>query len=215
MKPITTQQAKEIDSRVIRELGIPTLILMENAGIRIADFILGLLTKKRNTNAAVFCGKGNNAGDGLVVSRQLLSAGMDIDTFLLAPAGSLSSAARKNLRILKKITKRIWQIKTENDIQKLNLSSYGVLVDAIFGIGLKGKVEGIFKTAIQRMNSSKKTIVSVDVPSGLDADKGRVLGVAIKADYTVSLVAAKKGLLINQGPVFTGKLIIKQIGFPG
>ena len=214
MKIITTKQAKEIDSRASQELGISTLMMMENAGIRIADFALENLEKKPNKHIAVFCGKGNNAGDGLVASRQLLSEGVNVDTFLLAPGHSLSLAARKNLEILKRITKRIWQIKTEKDLQRINISSYNLLIDAIFGIGLKGKVEGIFKAAIQEMNSSGRVIVSIDIPSGLDANKGRALGIAVKADYTLSLIAPKRGLLINQGPKFTGRLFIRHIGFP-
>ena len=99
-------------------------------------------------------------------------------------------------------------------MKRINFYSYGLLIDAIFGIGLKGKVEGIFKAAIQGMNSSKRIIVSVDIPSGLDVNKGRVLGVAVKANYTLSLIAIKRGILINQGPQFSGKLIVRHIGFP-
>lgn len=211
---VTVKQAKAIDLKATQRLGISTLVMMENAGIRIADFVLEILEKGPKKSIAVFCGKGNNAGDGLVVSRQLLCAGIDVNTFLLTPNYSLSPVARKNLEILKKITKKIRQIRTETDLEKINLSSYYLLIDAIFGIGLKGKVDGIFKAAIQRMNSSKKIIVSIDIPSGLDANNGRVLGTAIRADYTLSLIAPKKGLLINQGPQFSGKLIVRRIGFP-
>ena len=214
MKAITTKQAKEIDLRATKRLGISTLVMMENAGIRIADFVLEILKRRQNKDTAIFCGKGNNAGDGLVVSRQLLCEGIDVDTFLLAACHSLSPATRKNLEILKKITKNIWQVRSERDLESINFSSYSVLVDAIFGIGLRGKVEGIFKSAIQRMNSSRRIIVSIDIPSGLDAQEGCALGVAIRAGYTLSLIAPKRGLLINQGPKFTGRLIIKHIGFP-
>ena len=214
MKIITAKQAKEIDLRASNELGISTLLMMENAGIRVADFVLQILKRKKKKDIAVFCGKGNNAGDGLVVSRQLLCEGMNVDTFLLAPEHSLSFIARKNLNILKKITKNIFQIQSVDDLKRINFYSYGLLIDAIFGIGLKGKVEGIFKAAIQGMNSSKRIIVSVDIPSGLDVNKGRVLGVAVKANYTLSLIAIKRGILINQGPQFSGKLIVRHIGFP-
>ena len=89
-----------------------------------------------------------------------------------------------------------------------------MLIDAIFGIGLKGEVKGILKSAIEKINLSKSsTIVSVDIPSGLDANRGNLHGLAVKADYTVSLIAAKQGLLINQGPKFAGKVIIRHIGF--
>jgi NAD(P)H-hydrate epimerase len=214
IKSITSKQAKEIDTKATQELGISTLVMMENAGIRIADFVLEILNKKPIKDVAVFCGKGNNAGDGLVVSRQLICEGIDVDTFLFAPAYSLSSITRKNLRSLKKITKRIWQIKTERELERIKFSSYSILIDAIFGIGLKGQVEGIFKAVIQHMNSSGGTIVSIDIPSGLDANKGCAKGTAVKANYTLTLMAPKKGLLINQGPRFTGKLIVRHLGFP-
>ncbi len=233
MKTITTKQAKEIDLKASQELGVSTLVMMENAGIRIADFVLEILEGRANKSIsgvsprkkilnkyrksqgiAVFCGKGNNAGDGLVVSRQLLCEGVDVDTFLLSPGGSLSPAARENLEILQKLTKNIRQIKTESNLKRIKFSSYSLLVDAIFGIGLKGKVEGIFKAVIRRMNSSKRTIVSVDIPSGLDANEGCALGIAVKADYTLSLIGPKRGLLVNQGPEFSGRLIVRHIGFP-
>jgi hydroxyethylthiazole kinase-like uncharacterized protein yjeF len=214
VKALSVKQVREIDAAAIQEIGIPARVMMENAGIRIADFILELLQQAPAKKIAVFCGKGNNAGDGLVVSRQLLSEAVDVDTFLLAPADSLSPEARQNLAILKKISKKIRRIKSKSDLQAVNASAYGLLVDAIFGTGLKGKVGGIFKSAIEWINASKATIVSVDIPSGLDADKGCALGIAVKAGYTVSLLAPKKGMLINQGPQFTGRLIIKHIGFP-
>ncbi|MGD9014466.1 MAG: NAD(P)H-hydrate epimerase [Candidatus Omnitrophota bacterium] len=214
MTTITPRQAKRIDLKAAQQLGISTLVMMENAGIRIADFVLEIFKKKSNKDIAVFCGKGNNAGDGLVVSRQLLCQGIDVDTFLIKAGGSLSPVAGENLKILKRLTKKIRQIKTKKDLEAINLSSYSILIDAIFGIGLKGRVEGIIKEVIQRMNSSKRTIVSIDIPSGLDANRGSVLGIAIKANYTLTLIAPKRGLLINQGPRFTGKLIVKHIGFP-
>lgn len=214
MRIISAKQAKQIDLKATQELGLSTLIMMENAGIRIADFVSALLKRRNKKNVAVFCGKGNNAGDGLVVSRQLLCRGINADTFLLVPAHRLSSIARRNLKILKGITGNIRRIKSLRDLEKINFSSYAILIDAIFGIGIRGRVEGMFYELIRQLNASRSTIVSVDIPSGLDADKGRALGIAVKADYTVTLIAAKRGLVINQGPEFGGRLIIRHIGFP-
>lgn len=214
MKAITVSQAKAVDAKATQKIGISTLVMMENAGIRIADFILRVLKKRRNKRVAVFCGKGNNAGDGLVVSRQLLCEKINVDTFLLSHRDTLSCEAKINLDILRSITKNIYFLKNGQTLERLNLSSYGLLVDAIFGIGLKGKVEGIFKSAIKKINSSRITVVSVDIPSGLDADTGSPHAIAVRADYTVSLIAVKKGLRINQGPKFRGRLIARHIGFP-
>lgn len=215
MKIMTRQQAKEIDLKATRRLGISALMMMENAGIRIAEFCLKLLKHKQHKKVAVFCGKGNNCGDGLVISRQLICAAIDVDTYLLCSPDYLSPAAKKNYRILSRITRKIYLIEKKDALDQINFDSYDLLIDAIFGIGLKGKVRGIFKETIQRINQAKAAkIVSVDVPSGLDADSGYVLGAAIQADYTVSLIGAKKGLLLNQGKRACGKLVIRQIGFP-
>ena len=216
MRMLTKRKAKEIDLKATRQWGISSLIMMENAGIRIADFCLKLLKKKKNKRVAVFCGKGNNCGDGLVVSRQLISSGINVDTYLLSSAASLSLPAKKNWKILSKITKKIYHIKTKAQLEKIDINAYGLLIDAIFGIGLRGTVEGIFKEVIQKINYSRaSTVVCIDIPSGLEADRGCSLGCAVKADYTVSLIAAKRGLLVNQGKDLCGKIVIRHIGFPG
>ena len=214
MKSITARKARQVDLRATQQLGISTLVMMENAGIRIADFVLKILANKPKKKIAVLCGKGNNAGDGLVVARQLLCEGRQVDTFLLAPVSSLSLPARRNLDILRGITKNIYQINTQRNLYRFKFNAYYLLIDAILGLGLKGRVEGIFETAIQMMNASGALIISVDVPSGLDANQGKILGIAVKADYTVSLIAPKRGFLVNQGPRCVGKLITKHIGFP-
>ena len=214
MRCLTVKQVKKIDQKATQQIGISTLVMMENAGIRIADFVLKILAKKKDKKIAVICGKGNNAGDGLVVSRQLICEDVDVDTFLLAPPDSLSTEAKRNLSILKRLTRKIYLIKTKEHLKRISFSSYSLLVDAIFGIGLKGKVEGIFKAAIEKINSSRGTVISVDVPSGLDANKGVPLGIAVNADYTISLIAPKKGFLSNRARRFTGRLITSHIGFP-
>jgi hydroxyethylthiazole kinase-like uncharacterized protein yjeF len=212
---LTKRKAREIDFKATRQWGISSLIMMENAGIRIADFCLKLLKKKNNKRVAVFCGKGNNCGDGLVVSRQLIAARINVDTYLLSPVASLSPPAKKNWKILSKLTKKIYRIETRVQLEKIDINAYGLLIDAIFGIGLRGRVDGIFKEVIQKINCFKRpTVVCIDIPSGLDANRGCSLGCAVKADYTVSLIAAKRGLLVNQGKDLRGKLVIRHIGFP-
>ncbi len=214
MKAITVNQAKDIDLKAQEALGVSTLVLMENAAIAAAEFIYCLLKGKSLKRVAIFCGKGNNAGDGLVLSRQLICRGIKVDTFLLTPSSRLSLAARKNLKILNKITSRIKRIRNASDLKEIKFRNYGLVVDAIFGIGLSGQVTGLFKIAIEAINASGRVIVAVDTPSGLDADKGRVLGAAVKANYTVTFVAPKSGMLINQGPKVCGKIVVKHIGFP-
>jgi len=211
MRIISREEAKLIDERVAKELGLSTLILMENAGRSVAEEIIKLKKKR----VAIFCGKGNNAGDGFVCARHLLSKGLNPDVFLLTEISEIKNEARINLDILLKLKPKIFKIDAENFIfYKNKIKNYDLVVDAIFGIGLKGEILGLFKEVIAAINSSAKYVVSIDIPSGLDADKGRILGACIKADKTITFLAIKKGMLINEGPKYSGKIIVKDLGFP-
>lgn len=213
IKILTKKKAKQLDLYLSQKLNIPTLVLMENAGIRVAEFVKYLLKDKKDKRIVVFCGKGNNAGDGLVTSRQLICDGFKVDTYLLSDYRDLSYETALNLNILRNISSRIKLIKNSIMLKKIRFSQYAVLIDAIFGIGLSGEVKGIYKEVIEKINSLEIPIVSIDIPSGLDADRGVPLGVAVRADYTITLMAPKRGLLVNQGPYFAGKILVKHIGF--
>ena len=211
MRIISREEAKLIDERVAKELGLSTLILMENAGRSVAEEIIKLKKKR----VAIFCGKGNNAGDGFVCARHLLSKGLNPDVFLLTEISEIKNEARINLDTLLKLKPKIFKINAENFIfYKNKIKNYDLVVDAIFGIGLKGEILGLFKEVIEAINSLAKYVVSIDIPSGLDADRGKILGACIKADKTITFLAIKKGMLINEGPKYSGKIIVKDLGFP-
>jgi len=211
MRTISREEAKLIDERVAKELGLSTLILMENAGRSVAEEIIKLKKKR----VAIFCGKGNNAGDGFVCARHLLSKGLNPDVFLLTEISEIKNEARINLDTLLKLKPKIFKINAENFIfYKNKIKNYDLVVDAIFGIGLKGEILGLFKEVIEAINSLAKYVVSIDIPSGLDADRGKILGACIKADKTITFLAIKKGMLINEGPKYSGKIIVKDLGFP-
>jgi NAD(P)H-hydrate epimerase len=211
MRTISREEAKLVDERVAKELGLSTLILMENAGRSVAEEIIKLKKKR----VAIFCGKGNNAGDGFVCARHLLSKGLNPDVLLLTEISEIKNEARINLDILLKLKPKIFKINAENFIfYKNKIKNYDLVVDALFGIGLKGEILGLFKEVIEAINSLAKYVVSIDIPSGLDADRGKILGTCIKADKTITFLAVKKGMLINEGPKYCGKIIVKDLGFP-
>ncbi len=211
---LTAQQAAEIDRYAKERLGIQTLMLMENAGRAVAEVALDLLGEANQAHIAVFCGRGNNAGDGFVAARHLITQGRDADVYLLSRQAQIRNEAEINLDILKKLTDRIFEIKDSADLQAINLKAYAVIIDALFGIGLRGEVGGLFKETISLINKSGVRIVAIDIPSGLDATTGEVHGIAIRADTTVTFMARKKGLLAGQGPEYCGKILVRGLGTP-
>ena len=211
---LTAQQAAQIDKQAKEQLGIQPLVLMENAGRGVAEVILGLVGEDRNSRIAIFCGRGNNAGDGFVAARHLIVRGQGVDIYLLAQQGQIKNEAEINLNILKNLTNRIFEIKDSKELESIKLGDYAIIVDALLGIGLKGNVDGLFKGAISLINKSKVPTVAVDIPSGLDATTGQIHNIAICADTTITLMAKKQGLLLKEGPKYSGKIIVKDLGLP-
>ncbi len=216
MKTVTRAEMQEIDRKAIREYGIPGIVLMENAGIRTADVALGMIKDKKKV--VIFSGSGNNGGDGWVVTRHLINNGIDVTTFLVGDEGNLREEARVNLSILEKMGQRILRLKDIEDVERLKVTSVSreahLVIDAIFGIGIKREVREPARSIIGLINNVDVPVLSIDIPSGLDADTGLPLGEVIKADLTVTMGIAKKGLLIGDGPRYTGRLIIADISLP-
>ena len=209
---------RELDRKAIEEYKIPGIILMENAGRNVAEEILKMLDDPQQAKVAILCGKGNNGGDGFVVARHLHNHSISVDVFLIARVSDIlkDGDAGTNLQILLNMkipVKEIFDIPGVNSILK-ELHNYNILADALFGTGLSGDVREPFKTLIGRVNNLNKTIVSVDIPSGLDCNTGKILGVAIKATKTVTFAVAKKGFYLNDGPSYTGKVIVSDISIP-
>ncbi len=216
MRYITPQQMKEIDRRAIEEFGIPSLILMENAGKGAAKVALDMVLDKDNKKVICACGKGNNGGDGFVCARHLINNGVDTEIFLIGEPSELKGDAKINFGILRKMKVKIKILKTDRDFKlfKEKMKDTQLIIDAVFGIGLSGKVKKPYSTAIRVMNQSKKSILAIDVPSGLDAATGNVLGICIKAGKTVTFGLPKAGFIKNHGPSTTGELIIVDISIP-
>jgi hydroxyethylthiazole kinase-like uncharacterized protein yjeF len=208
MYSISVSQAQVFDRLAQEKFGISSLILMENAGRNVAEEALKMLRGKKKV--AIVCGVGNNGGDGLVAARHLLNAGINVKVYLAGKISKLKPDPKINLNILKKMRQKVKIVKYLKDIKGIGKAN--LIVDAIFGIGLKSEVRKPISDIIRYLNQSKKPILSVDVPSGLDADTGRVLGAVVKSNRTVTFVAAKKGFSKVEGPRFCGKIIVRDIG---
>lgn len=210
---LTAAQAKAIDLKAKEKLGISTLVLMENAGRAIAEESLKLLGDKKSL--AIFCGRGNNGGDGFVAARHFLNYGLKPDIYLAGKISEVENEARVNLKILLKLKQKIVELEEENlHIVKQKISKYKLIIDALLGVGLKGAVRGILRDLIGIINLSKAYVLSVDIPSGLDATRGEVLGCCVKADKTVTFVAKKRGMLVGAGPKYCGRVVVRDLGIP-
>ena len=216
MKYMTSRQMKEIDRRTIEEFGIPSLILMENAGSGAAKVALDMVKDLDGKKVICVSGKGNNGGDGFVCARHLLNNGVDTEVFLIGKPSQLKGDAKINFGILRKMKAKIKTLKTDKDLKlfKEKLKNAQLIIDAIFGIGLSGEIKGHYSMVIRAMNQSKKSILAIDVPSGLDATTGNILGICIKAKRTVTFGLPKAGFTKNHGLSDTGELIIVDISIP-
>jgi len=217
-KALTREEMRELDRKAIEEYKIPGIILMENAGRNVAEEVLKMLDDPHQAKVAILCGKGNNGGDGFVVARHLHNHSIHVDVFLIARVSDIlkDGDAGTNLQILltmKIPVNEIFDIPGVNSILK-ELRNYNILADALFGTGLSGDVREPFKTLIHGVNNLNKPIISVDIPSGLDCNTGKILGAAIKATKTVTFAIAKKGFYLNDGPSYTGKVIVSDISIP-
>lgn len=206
---ISVRQAQAFDKYAQTELGIPSIVLMENAGRGVAEEVKELGTKELGT-VAVVCGTGNNGGDGLVAARHLVNAGVRTKVFVIGSKTKLKNDPKTNLNILLKMGQRVKWARSVKDLNGIKKSA--LIIDALFGIGLNSPVKGIYLDVISFLNRSGIPILSVDVPSGLDADSGKVLGAAVRAKVTVSFVAPKRGFLMAEGPAHCGKIMVRDIG---
>lgn len=195
---------KKVDSYTINRLGVPSLVLMERAALGVYEEVIGLCGK--DARILIVCGVGNNGADGIALSRMLKIAGYTVDVHIVDGLDKGTEEFHKQLQIIANI-----QV---NKVEQFDVKEYNVIIDAIFGLGLNKEVRGRFYNCIDAVNSSKAVKIAVDIPSGLCSNTGKILGIAVKADYTVTFGRKKAGLVINDGPDYTGRLITKEIGFP-
>ena len=200
--------ARALDAHMINTLHIPSLLLMENAALGITAAVTARFDM--DTRVTVLCGPGNNGGDGFAAARQLKAKGYDVTVLLVGRADKLKGDAAVNAAYF---GENIIEIQNEADIEAhlSNLRS-GVLLDALFGVGLSREVTGLHAAAIEAVNQSGAYVVAVDIASGVHADTGAVLGCAVRADETVTFQCAKPGHFLYPGRKLTGRLTVKEIG---
>ncbi len=218
-KGITREEAREVDRKAIEEYGIPSILLMENAGRACAEEVLGLRGEDATAPVLVLCGPGNNGGDGLVIARTLWNRGVPVDVVFVGEQEKLertSEDVRTNARLWRGLGRRIEHAVTDPELEALARRSKeaSVIVDALFGTGFVRELTGIYAQVIRGVGEAKRPVLAVDLPSGLDANTGEVLGVAVVADVTVSFVGAKAGFARGEGPRHCGRVVVAEIGIP-
>lgn len=215
IKVVTAQEMREMDRFTIKEVGVPGAVLMENAGAETAMVILDLLKDIEHPLVHIFCGKGNNGGDGFVIARHLSNNGVEVEIFNIVAENEIKGDALINYKIVKNMELPITHIGKPADLAKYEeYESPHIIVDALLGTGIKGAVHGFVKDVIDFLNDLDIPIVSVDLPSGLNADSGVVDGSAVYAEATVTMALPKRCHLFYPARHFVGELYIADIGMP-
>ena len=213
---MTREQVRAVDDWAINTLGIPGVVLMENAGRSCVEFIKGKLAGKASPKVCIFCGTGNNGGDGYVIARHLLNSRFRVAAVICGDAGKVKGDAKINLDVLKNMGQSVEVLDLSRDDIAGNLKTFGgdadMIVDAVFGTGLKGDLSEEFQKLIEGINLLRRPILAVDIPSGLDCDTGLPHAAAIRADYTVTFVAVKAGFVKSEACRYTGRVYVASIG---
>jgi hydroxyethylthiazole kinase-like uncharacterized protein yjeF len=206
---------RAIDEAAIHEYGLPGICLMENAGIGACAAAREMLGGDGpRGHVLIVAGKGNNGGDGFVVARGLLEAGIPAEVALLGPPEKLRGDAAENCRTLTDAGVAVTNAKADPEAFSSMLSGAALVIDGILGTGLSGEVRGTAREAIDSINNAGKPVMALDIPSGLNGDTGEVLGVAVRAQRTITFAALKPGLSRNAGPECAGEVILADIGAP-
>ena len=212
MKVSSVSEMRAMDRTAIEEFGIAEELLMENAGQAVYFVILtqlGIGGKK----FVVFCGTGNNGGDGLVVARKIHSNGGAVKVFLLGDPARFKGVARLNLDIVSRLPIQVQRIESIEAI-RADVAHCDAIVDGIFGTGLVRDVGGLYRDVIDLINHSGRPVFSVDIPSGVNGDTGQVMGIAVRADHTITFGLPKIGNVLYPGYELGGKLSVSHISFP-
>jgi NAD(P)H-hydrate epimerase len=216
MRILNAAQMREADRYTIEEIGIPSLVLMENAGRQVVAAMEAAYEARLDGRVGVLCGRGNNGGDGFVVARTLMQRGVDTAVFVIGSVADVRGDARTNLDILGRLGVTVVEIGDEQtwELHFSEISQCTLIVDAIFGTGLKSALGGMMETVVADINASGIPIVSIDLPSGMSADTPHLVGDCIDASMTVTLAAPKLPLVLPPGEAHAGDVVIADIGIP-
>lgn len=213
---LTREDSRRADDYTINTLGLPGMVLMENAGRSTFETVMDILEERGGFTAYILAGKGNNGGDGFVIARYLIEAGIEVITFHVAEDEEYTGDAATNFQILQQISSQIYHTPTVETIQDYTEDFFAadVLIDALLGTGIKGAPREPYNKFIDWINSYNAPTVSVDIPSGVDANSGQIPGVAVNAEATVTMGFAKTGLLFSPGRDYAGDVYVVDIGIP-
>ena len=216
MRVLNAAQMREADRRTIHDIGIPSLVLMENAGRQVVAAMEAMHGELLHDRVAILCGRGNNGGDGFVVARTLVQRGVDVAVFVLGAVAEVRGDARVNLEILGRLGVTVIEVANSEawELHMSEVTDCALVVDAIFGTGLNAPVSGLIESVIADVNAAGLTVVSIDLPSGLSADSPEPIGESIEADTTVTLGAPKLPLVLPPGERRAGDIVIADIGIP-
>ncbi|MDO5135111.1 MAG: NAD(P)H-hydrate dehydratase [Eubacteriales bacterium] len=201
---VTAEEMKALDRHTISEMGVPSLVLMERAALKAAEGLLGFLDKREEERILVVCGSGNNGGDGLALARILTLWGFSCEIYLAGNLERMTSEARAELRIAENyelpfVNNPVWD-------------EYTTIVDALFGVGLSRPIGGRLEDVVKAMNRASGKKAALDIPSGISADTGQVLGTAFQSHLTVTFAFLKKGLCLYPGRSYAGRILVADVG---
>lgn len=216
MKIVSAEEMRSIDAEAIKKLKIPSIVLMENAGLGVVQVIEEEYFPPMGKFISVFCGPGNNGGDGMVVARHLFNRDARVRVFLLTEKTKIRGDAATNLEIILNMGISVNELLLAEHVRDLKeeLISEDLIVDAILGTGSKGAPRGLIRETISLINGLKTPTISVDLPTGIDADTGQVEGEAVQAGCTVTFAHPKRGFYLYPGMDYTGKIVVVDIGIP-
>ena len=216
MKVVTTAEIKKIDHRAIEEYGIPSMVLMENAGSEATRQIERIMGNLANKKIAIFAGKGNNGGDGYVIARYLFNQGSKVKVFLITSKTDVTGDALINLQIITRMGIDVIEVANDGDWDKVKIAITftDCLVDALVGTGFSGQLGGNMAQVVESINKTNKVVIAIDIPSGVDGNTGEVNGIAVKANHTITFSLPKQGLLLYPGASYAGDVSVADIGIP-
>ncbi|MCS7265794.1 MAG: NAD(P)H-hydrate dehydratase [Armatimonadetes bacterium] len=212
---VTASESRQFD-QLAEKAGIPSLILMENAALRLAEVVTHHFELDPPKRIVIVCGKGNNGGDGMALARHLRNMGFQVQVFLLADPKELKGDAATNYKAAVNFDIPIQSITSTEQLSELvePLRSADLVVDALLGTGITGEVRGLYAEVIPLITHNSSLILSIDIPSGINSDTGEVCGVAVRANATVTLGAIKLGLMLFPGADYAGDLFVGSLGIP-
>jgi hydroxyethylthiazole kinase-like uncharacterized protein yjeF len=217
VKLVKASEMRTLDQLATSQFGIPGLLLMENAGLKVVEAIREMLARTvAGKPVLILAGRGNNGGDGLVAARHLANAGADLKLFLLGAPEEYRGDAKVNFEIIKRMQLKYFLLREEKDLPALKIALRGaeVVVDAIYGTGFRGRLGNHEAAVVAAVNGSGRPVLAVDIPSGLEADTGQVRGECIRARLTVTFALPKVGQLLEPGAGYVGELRVVDISIP-